>query len=152
MQTDHPLPDGRGSDLQPAPARLPPARYFQSGLRTETCGLGLGKSRVVHRKSFETFLGRPQGRACPLDIDLVSELGAVGQDGHNVVYNFSKATTHHQSAHLSPSPVCEATRLERGKKCDVVRQHAELTDCARGGHFVRLLIEEQTLGSNYTET
>lgn len=127
------------------------AGYLNPDLRSLTRRLGLGKGGVGGRKSSETFRGCLQSRACLLDIDLVSELGAIYQNGYDVVYNLGKTAAHRQQPGLTAALVAQPAGLERGKEGDVIRQHAELTNCARSGDLVYFLFEEQTFRSDDAE-
>jgi hypothetical protein len=127
------------------------AGYLDPGLRSLTRRLRLGKAGVGCRKSSETFLGCLQHRACLLDIDLVSELGAIYQNGHDVVCDLGKTAAHRQKPGLSAAFVAQPAGLERGKEGDMIRQHAEFTNCARSGDLVYFLVEEQTFRSDNAE-
>jgi hypothetical protein len=126
--------------------------YLEPGLRPLARSLSFGKSRIAPGQGFEAVLGCSEGSACPPDINLISELGTVSQDSHDIVYDFSKTTTDCHQTRLPTSLVRQAAWLQGGKKGDVIRKHAELTNRAGSSDLVHFLVEEQTLRSDHTET
>jgi putative transcriptional regulator len=129
----------------------PSARRSGGGdtrFRPAAVGVGGREGLVERREAVQVRFGRLEVGPRGSGIDVFGERGVVGENGHDVVRDLGEATAHRQAPPAALGAITQRADLQRRQKRDVIRQHPELADGARGGDLADLLIDEQPVGSD----